>query len=325
MSLHPAVIPSCDVTRIVSLVVNSVGSAHSRRAYAAAILDFVAWARAKQWSVLNKALVQEYRTELEESGRAPASINVRLSAIRKFAAEAADNGLLDPEIAAGIGRVKGVRRAGVRTGNWLSQEQAQNLLSAPDDRTRRGKRDRVALALLIGCGLRRDELAHLSFERLQQRDGRWVIADLIGKGERVRTVAVPAWAKVLMDDWSAVVGEAAGPVLRRIDRHDKVSSRPISAQAVFKIVKNYGLRVGLRFAPHDLRRTYAKLAHRGGAGLDQIQISLGHSSLLTTEKYLGIRQNLTEAPCDRLGLHLPDTFAECLSSAEIASRSCLRT
>lgn len=79
----------------------------------------------------------------------------------------------------------------------------------------------------------------------------------------------------------------------------------MSEQALYILVSYYARKLGLgKIAPHDLRRTYAKLAHKGGAGLDQIQLSLGHSSIQTTERYLGIDQDLTDAPCDRLGLRL---------------------
>ena len=60
--------------------------------------------------------------------------------------------------------------------------------------------------------------------------------------------------------------------------------------------------LGLAFAPHDLRRTFAKLAHRGQAPVEQIPLSLGHASLKTTEHYLGVQQDLIDAPCDRLGI-----------------------
>jgi hypothetical protein len=73
---------------------------------------------------------------------APSSINQRLSAIRKLALEAADNGLMAPELAAGISRVKGAKRLGVRTGNWLNKEQAEALINSPDTSTLKGKRDR---------------------------------------------------------------------------------------------------------------------------------------------------------------------------------------
>ena len=74
-------------------------------------------------------------------------------------------------------------------------------------------------------------------------------------------------------------------------------------RAGFEAVAGYTRKAGLgRITPHDLRRTFAKLAHPGRAPLEQIQISLGHASIQTTERYLGLKQNLHDAPCDRLGL-----------------------
>ena len=75
---------------------------------------------------------------LEARGLGPVSINVRITAVRKLAVEAADNGLLAPELANGITRVKGVASKGVRLGNWLTAWQAQTLLNAPDITTNRG-------------------------------------------------------------------------------------------------------------------------------------------------------------------------------------------
>src|SRR5712691_4367569 len=85
-------------------------------------------------------------------------------------AEAADNGLLAPELAAGISRVRSAKTQGIRTGNWLSQRQAQALLSAPDITTLRGLRDRAILAVLLGCGLRRSELVGLKAQDFQIRE-----------------------------------------------------------------------------------------------------------------------------------------------------------
>jgi site-specific recombinase XerD len=115
-----------------------------------------------------------------------------MSAIRKLAGEAADNGLIAPELAAGIARVKSVKSTGIRVGNWLSLRQAQALLSAPDVSKTKGLRDRAILALLLGCGLRRSEVAALTFAHIQQRDDRWCIVDLVGKHGRVRTMPVPS-------------------------------------------------------------------------------------------------------------------------------------
>jgi site-specific recombinase XerC len=99
-------------------------------------------------------LVSAWRVSLEERRLGSSSIIIRMSAIRKLAAEAADNGLLAPELAQGISRVKSVKSTGIRVGNWLSQRQAQALLSAPDVTALSVLRDRAILAVLLGCGLR---------------------------------------------------------------------------------------------------------------------------------------------------------------------------
>ncbi len=113
-----------------------------------------------------EATVSAWRVALEARGLGSISINVRITAVRKLAVEAADNGLLAPELAAGITRIKGVKMKGVRLGNWLSVQQAQALLNAPDATTKKGLRDRAILAVLLGCGLRRSEVAALTFKHI---------------------------------------------------------------------------------------------------------------------------------------------------------------
>jgi integrase len=221
-----------------------------------------------------------------------------------MAGEAADNGMLAPELAAAIGRVKGAKRHGTRTGNWLTQAQAEQMLALPDRASNKGKRDRALLCLLIGCGLRREELSLLSVDHIQQRDARWVLVDLVGKGSRIRTVPMPAWTKLAIDEWTAAAGITAGRLLRAVNKGGRVASESMTAQSIFEVVEQYGQRIGLKIAPHDLRRSFAKLAHKGHAPLEQIQISLGHASIQTTERYLGIQQDLSDAPCDHLGLRV---------------------
>jgi site-specific recombinase XerD len=290
--------------RLQALVLDSLSSIHSRRAYGAALDHFHDWAAANSPEGFTKATVQRYRAALEAQGLTPSSINVRLSAIRKLANEAADNGVFAPELAAAIGRVKGARRHGTRTGNWLTQAQAEQMLALPDRETNQGKRDRALLCLLVGCGLRREELARLSVDHVQLRDARWVLVDLVGKGKRVRTVPMPPWTKLAIDQWTAAAGMTTGRLLRAVNKGDRIVGAGMTAQSVFEVVERYGRRVGLKIAPHDLRRSFAKLAHQGHAPLEQIQISLGHASIQTTERYLGIQQDLSDAPCDHLGLRV---------------------
>jgi site-specific recombinase XerD len=125
----------------------------------------------------------EYRASMEDLS--PSTVNVRLSAVRKLVAEARKNGLIGVEDAASLSEVPNIRQKGTRLGNWLTREQAKELLAVPDRSTLKGKRDYVILALLVGCALRRQELATLEVETIQLREGRWVLADLEGKGRRV--------------------------------------------------------------------------------------------------------------------------------------------
>jgi integrase len=299
---------------LIAIVTNRLHSEVSRRGYRTALRQFLAWHLSQaEGGPLNRALVQRYRVVLEQRKLAPSTINQHLSAIRALADECAESGLLDQPTAAAIGRVKGVPIRGVRLGKWLTREQAEQLLSAPPS-TLMGLRDRAILGLLIGCGLRRDELANLTFAHLQQREGRWVIVDIIGKGRRVRTVPVPGWAKGLVDVWASAAGLSDGLVLRRFRKggflvyettpEGTSEARGMSADAIADVVTTYARPLGRDLAPHDLRRTFAKLARGGLAPLEQIQLALGHQSIQTTQRYLGSELNLADAACDRLGIRV---------------------
>jgi len=304
--LAPALIPACDP--VLALVTDSVRSPHSKRAYRAALTDFLHWCRSSGAPAFSKAVVQQYRGTLEQRSLSAASIQVQMSAIRRLAAEMADNGMLDAQAAVAIAKVRGPHPSGVRLGNWLTLQQAEELLALPDTATTKGKRDRAILSVLLGAGLRRSEVCNLQFEHLQQREGRWVIADLVGKHDRIRTVPVPGWCKAAMDMWAAAALITSGRIFRPVNKSGKVSGAGMTPQSVYQIVKSCGRQLDLCLAPHDCRRSFAKLAHKGRAALEQIQISLGHQSIVTTERYLGVRQDLSDAPCDHLGLH-PDNSA----------------
>jgi site-specific recombinase XerD len=291
--------------KLKTLVLDSVSSPITKRVYNMALDEFLGWFQQAPRSGFTKATVSAWRVSLEDRRLGSSSIIVRMSAIRKLAAEAADNGLLAPELAAGISRVKSAKTQGIRTGNWLSQRQAQALLSAPDISTLRGLRDRAILAVLLGCGLRRSEVAALKFTHLQQRDGRWCIVDLVGKHGRVRTAPMPTWVKVAIDAWTLPAGVADGHVFRAVNRANRVSGESLGEKVVWQLIKPYAESAGVPgIAPHDLRRTCAKLCRAGGGELEQIQLLLGHASVQTTERYLGTRQDLVHAPNDAIKLRV---------------------
>src|SRR5215813_2385619 len=176
-------------------VLNTLASQHSRRSYEYAIERFIAWYCSEPRLTFNRSVVVKYRAFLERLSLSAATINLHLSAIRRLADESAESGWLSPELAIGIRRVKGVKRLGRKMGNWLTRNQAQDLVTAAWKNNLRGWRDGAILGLLLGCGLRRSEVVGLNLDQLQTREGRWIMVNLVGKGGRLRTVPIPSWCK----------------------------------------------------------------------------------------------------------------------------------
>jgi site-specific recombinase XerD len=138
-----------------SAVLNSLTSADAQRGYLHAIEEFVERYCSEPRLSFSRTVVLHYRIHLESRNLAPGTINLRLGAVRRLAYEAADCGLLSPDLAAGIRRLKGVKKIGVRLGNWLTSEQSQKLWQVPDGERLKEKRDRALLAVLLACGVRR--------------------------------------------------------------------------------------------------------------------------------------------------------------------------
>ncbi len=292
-----------DLDQSKNSVLQSLGSAASKRTYRAAIEDFISWYCSEPRLAFGRTVVLRYRYELESRKLAPSTINLRLAAVRRLAYEASDNGLLNPDLAAGIRRVKGAKRLGMRLGNWLTIDQGRRLLAVPASGSIRDKRDYAILSLLLGCGLRRAELTGLRLNDFQQRDEHWAIVNLFGKGGHIRTVPVPGWVKAGLDEWLIASDIKEGTIFRRITRWGSVWGSKISEKLVWSIVRERATHAGIdRLAPHDLRRTCARLCHAAGGELEQIQFLLGHRSVETTERYLGCRQRLVSAVNDKIGI-----------------------
>lgn len=314
---------------IIDLVTQSVDSPHSKRAYSRALLDFLAWYEAQARPGFSKRVINSYREHMLANGKSRSSINQALSAIRKLAVEAADNGLVPPALAHGVERVKGVRQEGVRAGNWLTSEEAQRLINTPIRRRQaeeipilKAVRDQAILAVMVGTGLRRSEVAGLTWEQIQQRDGRWAIIDLVGKRGRIRSVGMAPWVKVALDRWGEMAGVYAGRVFRALNKDGQLAGKVktkgghytdgnLTPQAIYNIVKEHVHAAGFidhtgspTLAAHDLRRTAAALALKGGADLRQIQQMLGHASITTTERYLEPMRSLQVAAGDFIQIEL---------------------
>ena len=286
------------------IVTSGLTSHHSIAAYTRAIKRFEAWRGSKPFI---KATAQHYRMHLLSEGYGASTINLSLSAIRALARELGDNGVLDYQIAQGIINVKGVRTSGVKTGNWLSLKQAQELLQLPlqnNPRDPASLRDLAVLSVLIGAGLRRAECAALQIKHIQERDGRPLLLDITGKRNKTRTVPIAQWVNDNITKWIAV-GLPDNYIFHGFYKGGRIRPYPISPQGIHNIVTYYSnLMEGISFTPHDLRRTFAQLAYKGGSPVKQISLSLGHNSIKTTEIYLGISQSFTDAPSDNLGIHV---------------------
>jgi len=280
------------------MVLDAVSSPHSKRNYARALDDLFAICASRP---LSRSLLMEWRVGMESLS--PSTVNVRLSAVRKLVGEARRNNMIGSEEAASLTDIPNISQKGTRLGNWLTREQAKDLLTVPDRSTLKGKRDYVILSLLVGCALRRNELAELDVETIQQREGRWVLADLEGKGRRIRTVAIPIWVKKGIDLWMTAAEIKDGRLLRSLSKSGKINRDTLSDWAVWSIVEHSSKQIGIEhFGAHDLRRTCAKLCRKNGGDLEQIKFLLGHSSIQTTERYLGSDQEIAVAVNDNLGL-----------------------
>jgi site-specific recombinase XerD len=236
--------------------------------YEYAIDQFIAWYCSEPRLAFNRIVAVRYRMYLESRGLAANTINQQLAAVRRLAHEAADSGLLSPELASGISRVKGVKQLGFRSGNWLSAEQSSQVLKHACGDSVRAKRDFAMLALLFGCGFRRSEVVGLEVDEIQMRQGHWAVVDLIGKGGHIRTVPIPQWVKAALDQWTVAAKVTEGRIFRRVARAGKVWGKGISQNVVWYVVKGCCEKV------------------------EQIQFLIGHASVQTTERYLGCKQNL---------------------------------
>jgi len=256
-----------DLEHAKAAVLNSLTCPDAQRGYRHAIDEFVDWYCSEPRLALNRTVVLRYRSHLESRQLAHGTINLRLGAVRRLAYEAADCGLLSADLAAGIRRVKGLKKLGVRLGNWLTAEQAQSLWRAPDCQRLKGKRDRALLALLLACGLRRHEAVALRLDHLQQREEHWAIVDLVGKAGHVRTVPVPDWVRGELDKWLAAAAIDRGRLFRRVSRVGRTWGDGMTEKAVWHIVKEAAKTIGVaKLAPHDLRRsTLPRIGRRVGA------------------------------------------------------------
>lgn len=195
--------------------------------------------------------------------------------------------------------IKVVESKGQKAHTWLSQRQVRELLSTCDD-SLPGQRDRVVLSLLLGAGLRRQELADLTWESVYQKpvkDRMRTCLHVKGKGKRERDIPISDRLADLLNTWADVVGHE-GRIVRSLGMAQELGNS-LSPVGVFNIVRVHGEQIGIpQLAPHDLRRTYAQLGYQAGVPITQISTLLGHSNVATTQRYLDLSVDLSVTASD---------------------------
>jgi len=179
---------------------------------------------------------------------------------------------------------------------WLTQKEVQAMMRAADA-TPRGRRDKAALGLLVGAGLRRSEACRLRFKDISRQGERTVIQVRFGKGGKHRIIPISEQLAFALRLWSSYVAQS-GLILRGITAHGKIKDS-MSQATLVNIVQLYGDLLGKpELSPHDLRRTYAQLGYQNDVPLRQLQRLLGHASIETTARYLNAELDLTRTASD---------------------------
>lgn len=290
--------PNDVLDEVQAAVLNDVG-AGSRPVYAGTIREFRAWATQNEHQGIYATLAA-YKAYLSTQV-SPQTTNRKMAAVRKFVRTAAQMGVIAPEQARQAAEVSNIKVQGERYGTRLNEKQSRLLLSGPDRSTLKGLRDYAILSVFLGTGLRRAEIASLTWEHIVLLDDVWIILNLVGKGNRTRTVPMHSSVKFALDAYAEALGEVSETdrllgteretsetdvIFVGINRHGQPGNE-MTPHGVWYIVTQYAQMAGLDVKPHDLRRTYASLARKHGAELSEIQLLLGHASVETTQRYVG--------------------------------------
>lgn len=237
------------------------------------------------WGSMRRHHVLAVIDMLRESEKAPATINTYLSALKGVALESWILKLIDTDSYQHIKQIKSVKGSRLTKGRALDKEEISLLFSVCDrDKTATGVRDAAILSVLLGCGLRRAEAVTLDFSDYDVREG---YLKVVGKGNKERKAFLPPTTRSRLNEWiESYRGDVTGPLFTRIRRYKDLVYKELSSQAIYHILEERRLQAGLeKFAPHDLRRTFASLMLSNGEDLITVKDAMGHSSLATTQKY----------------------------------------
>jgi integrase len=283
--VSPVLVPEA-VEKLIEHALSTCVSDMTRRIYRTQMYGFF-----RSGYRLDREGVANYLQDRRERDASNPTLQSIAAALRKLAKEALIRKLLSREEYDGIVDLKPGKSHRTRMGLWLTISQVERLLSLPDRSTLMGRRDVCILGVMLGCGLRRSEVAELAWECYQSREGRMCFVDLKGKGDKRRTVPVPTWLVSDLEAWKRDCETSeelwkGGWYLREADR--RLIAGGLKPDTIHKLTNEYGVKMGIPLLnPHDLRRTLARMLRKAGANLEQIQHTLGHESIETTTIYLG--------------------------------------
>lgn len=277
--------PQYDLGAVVALAIDGLGSPGSKRCYSLALRQFLGWYAGEGYHGLSKRAVQAYKAHLQAQGYAPATVNVALSAIRRLALEAADNGLLSERVAAAIRRVGNVRAEVVPAGRDIAPGELVGLMRAcADDHSPAGVRDAALIGLLYVTGMRRAEAVALALVDYVPESGAVTIRK--GKGNKQRVVYITNGATEALGDWLRVRGDDPGALFCPVNKGGRVAVRQMTGQSVRRMLEKRAGAAGIdALTPHDFRRTTVGDLLDAGADIVTVQKILGHASPTTTARY----------------------------------------
>jgi site-specific recombinase XerD len=293
-----------------SIVLAGIPNSGTREAYRFALSRFFSWYRAysaREGAKFDRTAIMAHLALPEVQSLASSTRNCALAALKRLSRELHYRQLITFETWQGIVDIRSEKQRSNKAPNWLTVRQLNELMTLPPNDLH-GLRDRAILAIVTGCGLRRTELCDLKVSNIEQRSGRWVFV-VKGKGGKTRFAPIPSGVKVAIDVWLKQRAPhyetgnvpATAYLICPVLQGGAMKDRRLSDDAVYKVIQEYGVKLGVpKLAPHDLRRTFARLTDDAGGNLRALSKFLGHESLTTTERYIGDNISLTKTPGDLL-------------------------
>ena len=234
------------------------------------------------WHELRYEHMEAIRARLQESGLAPSTINMTLSALRGVTKSAFNLGLMSADHYARLCNVKPVRGERVPVGRALSVGEIGALLDTCAG-TNIGIRNAAIISIMYACGLRRDEIVSLSLSHYNAETGELKV---LGKGNKERLLYVDNGALDALNDWLSVRGDHDGALFHPIRQGGNIQHRKMTNQAIYNLLLNHAKQAGIaRFSPHDLRRSFISELLDLGADIVTVQQLAGHASVETTARY----------------------------------------